>query len=235
MEQAMTTWKKALRFFLPATLLGMQGLLAAGLLLWVTGPAASVSSLNAGQAPPVDTYPAHVLIIRHAEKPDDEADKHLTSRGAARAAALPSLFYIPKAFRTKPAPFPTPDFIFATAKSKHSNRPVETVQPLAKALGDVAIHAKYADDEYQSLVDHFFSNEKHAGKVILICWHHGKIPDLTRAVLARAKNADKVKKQVPERWEPGVFDRIWQITFDNQGKAAYVDRPQSLLFKDDEK
>jgi hypothetical protein len=91
------------------------------------------------------------------------------SRGAARAAALPSLFFIPKAFRTKPAPFPTPDFIVATAESKHSNRPVETVQPLARALGDMAIHAKHADDDYQPVVDHLFGNAKHAGKTALIC------------------------------------------------------------------
>jgi hypothetical protein len=179
-----------------------------------------------------DTYPHLVLIIRHAEKPDDKDDKHLTSRGAARAAALPSLFFIPKTFRTKPAPFPTPDFLFATEESKDSNRPVETVQPLAKALGDMEIHAKHADGDYQPMIDHLFSDAKYAAKTVLICWHHGKIPKLALAVLAKAKNFDKVKEQVPKHWDEGAFDRVWQITFGNQDEATFVNRPQKLLFKD---
>jgi hypothetical protein len=222
------------RFTLLATILGVCGWLPAGPAAQRNGPAVQVPSLTAAPAAQASTYPQDILIIRHAEKPIDKEDEHLTSRGAARAAALPSLFYIPKAFRTKPAPFPTPDFIFATAKSKHSNRPVETVQPLAKALGDVEIHAKHADDDYQPVVDHLFSNAKYADKTVLICWHHGKIRDLTRAVLHKAKNKDTVKKQVPKHWDENIFDRVWRITFDKQGQATFANRPQKLLFKDHE-
>src|SRR5262249_4860369 len=136
--------------------------------------------------------------------------------------------------RTKPAPFPTPDFLFAAAESKHSNRPVETVQPLAKALGDMEIHANHADDDYRAVVDRLFSNAKYDGNTVLICWHHGKIPGLTRAVLTRAKNGRNVMEQVPKHWDQGVFDRVWQVTFDRQGRATFVNRPQNLLFKDHE-
>ena len=39
------------------------------------------------------TYPAHVLIIRHAEKPpDSDASLDLSPAGFARANALPRLF-----------------------------------------------------------------------------------------------------------------------------------------------
>src|SRR5262249_20882817 len=114
------------------------------------------------------------------------------------------------------------------------NRPVETVQPLAKALGDKEIHAKHADDDYQLVVDHLFSNAKYAGKTVLICWHHGKIYKLTQAVLAKAKNADQVKGQVPNHWDQDVFDRVWLITFDDQGQATFANRRQRLLFKDRE-
>src|SRR5262249_31360797 len=145
-------------------------------------------------------HPRHVLILRHAEKPDNDQDPHLTSRGAARAAALPSLFRIPPTFLTEPAPFPTPAFVFATHQSKHSNRPVETVTPLAKVLGDVHVHDKHADDEFQEVVDHVFGDAKYAGQTILICWHHGKIPKLTLAVLAKAKNGDTLKDDVPKHW-----------------------------------
>jgi hypothetical protein len=176
--------------------------------------------------------PAQVLIIRHAEKPEDDEGPHLSSRGAARAAALPALFVVPPTFPTRPARFRAPDFIIATRASTNSNRPVETVTPLAKALGDVSIHDKHRDDDFQAMVDDLFGNAKYNGKTVLICWHHGKVPKLTQAVLARATNADKVREQVPEKWGPEVFDRVWQITFDDQGKAKFADRPQQLLFKD---
>jgi hypothetical protein len=101
---------------------------------------------------------------------NENGDEHLNSCGAARAAALPSLFYIPKsAFQTKPAPFPTPAFIYATKASKNRNRPVETVQPLAKALGDMEIHVKHADRDCQQVVDKLL-DENHAGKTVLICF-----------------------------------------------------------------
>jgi hypothetical protein len=229
----MITRRKFSGLILLATILGVAGFLPSGPAAQRNTTATGIPSLKAAPVAQASTYPSHVLIIRHAEKPDDKKDKHLTSRGAARAAALPSLFYIPKVFRTKPAPFPTPDFLFATAESKDSNRPVETVQPLAKALGGLEIHGKHADGDYQPLVDHLFSNAKHAGKTVLICWHHGKIRGLTRAVLAKAKNGDPVSKQV-KAWDPAVFDRVWQITFDDQGQATFVNRPQRLLFKDHE-
>jgi broad specificity phosphatase PhoE len=216
----------ARRLFVLAAFLVLAGFLTAGQWTWHSAPAAEAAQAGG--------YPQHVLLIRHAEKPAGKGDPHLTSRGAARAAALPSLFFIPKsAFQTKPAPFPTPDFIYATKKSDNSNRPVETVEPLAKALG-MEIHHQHANQDFPALVDHLF-NDKHAGKTVLICWHHGTIAELTLTVLKKAKNSKKVTSDVPKHWKDDVFDRVWQIDFDKQGNATYLDRPQKLLFKDQEK
>jgi hypothetical protein len=187
------------------------------------------SSVQAGK------HPAEVLIIRHGEKANDENDIHLNSRGAARAAAIPSLFVIPPTFPTKPAPLPTPDFLYATKQSKHSNRPVETVTPLSKVLGDVQIHDKHKDADFQGVVDAIFGDDKHAGKVVLICWHHGSIPDLASAVAAKARNADRLKTQVPGKWEGAVFDRVWRFTFDDKNQATFANDPQRLLFGDSKK
>jgi hypothetical protein len=118
--------------------------------------------------------------------------------------------------------------------SDDSNRPVETVEPLAKALGDIDIHAKHADHDFQPVVDHLFS-ETHAGKTILICWHHGQIPPLTKAILNKATNSAVVTKDVPKHWQDEVFDRVWQITFKKQGTATFADLPQKLLFLDHDK
>jgi hypothetical protein len=179
--------------------------------------------------------PRQVLIIRHAEKPDDDTDIHLTSRGAARAAALPSLFVIPPAFPTKPAPFAAPELIFAARQSKLSNRSVETVTPRAKAAGDMPIQHQHADKNFPNLVAEIFSQDKYVDKTVLICWHHGNIPDLAMAIVAKAKNASKVKGRVPDRWGGAVFDRVWVITFDDAGDATFDDRPQRLLFGDSKK
>src|SRR5215472_2429610 len=76
------------------------------------------------------TYPAHVLIIRHAEKPED-GSADLSPKGQERARALHHLF---KKSGGRPQALPRPDFIFATKDSKGSRRPGETMAPLAKHL-----------------------------------------------------------------------------------------------------
>jgi hypothetical protein len=218
----MGTWQRRGWFALPAAALVLFGSLFAG--------RGAEGRPEGGGKPP-----HHVLIIRHAEKPKGGNDIHLTSRGAGRAAALPSLFLIPPTFPTQPAPFPTPDFLFATKESPESNRPVETVRPLAKALGDMPIHDKHANGDYQAVVDHVFGDAKFAGKTVLICWHHGKIPQLAGAVAKQAKNHDALRRQIPGPWDDQVFDRVWQFTFDSQGGATFADRPQRLLFGDRKK
>jgi hypothetical protein len=228
----MSAWHPLQRFVFLVAFLSLVCWLPLGPWTANDTPAIGGTTVSEGAVKQTDKYPLHVLILRHAEKPDDAKDPDLSSRGAARAAALPSLFLAPPTFRTKPAPFPTPDFIFAAEKSKESNRPVETVTPLTKALGDMPIHAKHKDDDFQAVADEIFGDKKYAGKTILICWHHGKIPKLAVTILDKAKNGNKVKDQLPKPWDDAVFDRIWQITFDDAGKATFADRPQRLLFED---
>jgi hypothetical protein len=168
-------------------------------------------------------FPAQVLIIRHGEKPPENAKSvDLNAQGKERADALPNLF---KASTTRPSPFPTPDFIFATKNTKHSFRPLETVMPLAKKLNQ-PINANYADEEYAKLADEILKNPKYAGKTALISWHHGMIPQLAEKLHATG---------MPEHWKGTVFDRVWQITYDKEGAATFQDLPQHLLPHDSEK
>ena len=197
--------------------------------------------------------PAQVLIIRHGEKvgdpkKDDDGGNNLSIRGSARAAALPSLF-TPGQFQLAcdlvldldplqfagtyetiplkgPRPrFPTPQSIFATARSKHSQRPIETVTPTAIAL-NLHLIDRFADKDadIQQMVDTILNEPAFAGEVVLICWHHGKIPTIAKA-LGIAK---------PPKWDGKIFDRVWQITF-AKGKATLADLPQQLLFGDTKK
>jgi len=198
------------------------------------------------------SQPSQIFIIRHGEKigdprKDNDGGRHLSIRGSARAAALPSLFapampqptcklrhhhHEPEEefvglYRQIPlkgtAPrFTTPDFIFATQMSKDSNRPIETVTPVATALNH-HIDDDYADNdnEIKKMVNAILTETCFAGRVVLICWHHSSIPDIAKG-LGIAK---------PSKWDAKVFDRVWQITFP-KGKATLTDSAQMLLYGD---
>jgi hypothetical protein len=197
-----------------------------------------------------NTGPSQVLVIRHGEKlgnprKEDDGGRHLSIQGSARAAALPSLFapampqlscqlhhsatefhglYVQIPLQGKAARFPAPNFIFATQRSKNSNRPIETVTPLANAL-NLHINDGYKDNDekIKRMTNAILNDLTFAGKIVLICWHHGTIPAVAKA-LGVAK---------PPKWDAKVFDRVWQITY-TKGKASLQDLPQMLLYGDSE-
>jgi phosphohistidine phosphatase SixA len=153
--------------------------------------------------------PKQILLMRHAEKNDLKTDPDLNPRGFLRAAALPRLF---------PATFDTPEFLFASKASRHSNRPIETITPLARAL-HLPINTNYSEEEYPPLAAEVLANPRFSGKTVLICWHHGVIPQFA-ARLGVAKP--------PAKWPDTQFDRIWKIQYTG-GVATLADLPQHLL------
>jgi phosphohistidine phosphatase SixA len=149
--------------------------------------------------------PKFILVMRHAEKPDGDTDPHLSPAGQARAEKLAS--YIPKTFGK-------PDFIFAAAKSKESDRPVETVDPLSKTAG-IPIHDKIADKDYEALANELLTKPHLADQRIVVCWHHGHIPSLVCALGAKAGD-------YPDPWDPKVFNLILKLDFPASGKPDVV-------------
>jgi hypothetical protein len=160
------------------------------------------------QGPAGAQPPATIYLIRHAEKPADKRPD-LTQQGFLRAALFPNLFTGPNAL-TKP------DFLFATARSKNSNRPYETIMPLSAAL-DEPIMNGIENDNFADLAKLLLGGQ-YAGKVVLVAWHHGKIPDLTTALGAVP----------PYKWPDDQFDHIWRIDY-KDGKARLTDLHQGLL------
>jgi hypothetical protein len=165
-----------------------------------------------------------VIIIRHAEKPgdpsiDNDADgPDLSTRGYERAGALAAYII---------ATFGKPDFLFATKQSKHSNRPVETITPLAQAL-NLKIDSKHADDDFPNVAEDILKNSKYERKLVLICWHHGHIPPLTTALGGNPPQSP---------WPGDVFDRVWQIDYSNASTIPPSNLPvknlaQKLLYGD---
>ena len=160
--------------------------------------------------------PAVVYVIRHAEKPaPEENSPDLTATGFKRAEVLPSLFVQMPGF---PAPrLPRPDAVFATARSKSSNRPVETVTPLAQFL-KLSLHHEF-DERATGPIAAEVLGGKYAGKVVLICWHHGQIPALAAALGVT---------DAPAAWDAQVFNQIWKITY-SAGQAKLTIISESLL------
>ena len=174
------------------------------------------AALQLAQAQDAARTPATIYLIRHAEKPaPEENSPDLTPTGFKRAEALPSLFVqMPGA----PAPrLPRPDAIFATARSKNSNRPVETVTPLAQFL-KLPIHHDFDEQATGPLAAELLGG-KYAGKVVLICWHHGQMSALAAALGV---------SNPPPAWDAQIFNQIWKITY-TAGQATLTTLSQALL------
>jgi phosphohistidine phosphatase SixA len=141
-----------------------------------------------------------ILIMRHAEKPDDTADPDLTQAGHARAGTLASWL---------PATFGKPEFLFASSVSKRSRRPIETLQPLAARCG-LSIDDSYADQDYGALAHDLRKNAAYDGALVVVCWHHGNIPNMMHAL----KAADR---DYPDPWDRDVFNLILRVDLHDAG------------------
>jgi phosphohistidine phosphatase SixA len=148
-----------------------------------------------------------VMLMRHGEDVGEKSF-HLSPAGMKRAQALPRLFG---------ARLPKPEVIVATHASKNSNRPVETVEPLARAL-HVEIDNRFRQDDFAILARNLMTDARFAGKVVLVCWHHGSLPNLARAL--GVKGAPK--------WPDSQFDHVWVIDFKKKG-ANLEDVHEKLL------
>jgi phosphohistidine phosphatase SixA len=150
--------------------------------------------------------PADILLIRHAEEP--LRGPHLNDRGNQRAQALSKLF---------DRRFPRPTALFASQSTKQSARAVETLQPLAAALG-LTIHDKFAEGDYKALADHLRTDRTYSGGHVLVCWHHGTLPELAHALgVVRAP-----------KWPDTQYDGLWVIKYED-GRAALTPEFQYLL------
>lgn len=140
--------------------------------------------------------PARLLVLRHAEKTGDKRDKHLSGPGWERAEKLAA--YLPQKFGK-------PDFLIAASNSQKSKRPVETLEPLAKALG-LSIEASLDDEEITELLQFLEEDARFAGRFGIISWRHANLGPLIAALGAPSGSA-------PEQWDPAVYDLIIDVTF----------------------
>jgi hypothetical protein len=147
---------------------------------------------------------AVVLIIRHAE--DADTGPGISPRGQERAEAYKD-YFVKFAVDSKGR---EPQAIFAAKDSKQSHRPRLTVEPFAKAA-KLPIDTHFGNNQSIELAADLRAN--HQGKVILICWRHGNIPSLLRAL--GAKPEDLLPRG---KWPNSVYDWVILLSYDQDGR-----------------
>ena len=145
-----------------------------------------------------------VLIIRHAE--DADSGDGISPLGQERAEAYKNYF---REF-TLDSKRLEPEAIFAAKDSKRSHRPRLTLEPFAKAA-KLPIDTRFGNSQSVELAADLRAN--HQGKVILICWRHGYIPALMRALGAKPDDF------LPHgKWPGSVSNWVILLSYDQEGR-----------------
>ncbi len=150
---------------------------------------------------PHGTGPARLVILRHAEKTGEKSDPHLSKAGARRAQRLAT--WIPETFGR-------PDFLVAAKTSKRSRRPVETIEPLARALGGLAIADDLDDEQVADLVERLRDVPAWLGKVGVVSWRHSDIPRLVTALGAPPA-------LLGDEWDEADYTTVVDVVFTGTG------------------
>jgi hypothetical protein len=156
--------------------------------------------------------PAHIILIRHAEKPDDSDNPHLSKDGVKRAQALVS--FITRDPQMTSLGRPVAVFATQTTKDDNGQRTQETVAPLAAALR-LSVQTPYHGKDYAELAKLILSTAAYAGKTVVVCWNHEAIPELAAALGVTP---------MPAKWHGSVFDSVFVISYKNRRAVLTTSR-----------
>ena len=177
-----------------------------------------------------------IMIIRHGEKPDnppphgvtakgDHDIQSLTVQGWQRAGAL-AAFFAPTNGPLQSPLISTPGTILASppggtgSDESLSQRPVETVTPLADKLG-LTIQTDFTKGEEAQVAQAAMA----ASGVVLVCWQHKALPLIANAVAGNDTT-------VPQKWPGARYDVVWIFDLQAGGGYAFSQLPQQLLAGD---
>jgi len=158
------------------------------------------------QAPAVPLADTTIYIIRHGEKPADGAA--LSPEGTKRAQGYVEFF---TTLKVKKQPVKV-EHLFAAADSKNSARPRLTLEPLSRAL-NLPLDLRFEADDVKGLAEDL--RTKDHGRCIVICWHHGPIPELLKEL-----GVDPADLLEDGEWPDKVFDWVIQLRYDAAGKIV---------------
>jgi broad specificity phosphatase PhoE len=193
--------------------------------------------------------PTKIMVIRHAEKPDDkhqgvtshgDADKEsLIVRGWQRAGALTALFdptngplqnpnlAVPKVIYASDPEKPSEADDDDGKKGSKSKRPLQTITPLAERLGiKDKVNVKFAKGDEKHMVESVLGESG----VVLISWQHQNIADIAKHIVG----SKPPTKPIPARWPGDRFDIVWVFTppAPSSDHWGFVQVPQQLLSGD---
>ena len=156
--------------------------------------------------PPQAARPAQIILFRHAEKPADKTNPHLSAAGMRRARLLVGFL------RANPVvnQYGKPVAIFATRTTKDDDgqRTQETVAPAAAAL-KLRVQTPFLGKDYKQLAKRILGNPAYAGKTVVICWNHDVLAELAAELGVSPK---------PPAWKGQEYDQVYVIAF--RGKEA---------------
>jgi hypothetical protein len=92
-------------------------------------------------------------------------------------------------------------------------RSIETITPLSKKVG-VTIDATIADQDFPVLASDLLADAKLNSKLILVCWHHGFLPNFAFTLGAS-------RDQVPHHWDPLMFNLVLKLGY-STGSVSIV-------------
>ena len=73
----------------------------------------------------------------------------------------------------------------------------------------MSVQTPYHGKDYADLAALILSTSAYAGKTVVVCWNHEKIPELAAALGVTP---------MPPKWRGSVFDSVYVISYNN-GKA----------------
>lgn len=165
-----------------------------------------------------------IMVIRHAEKPEDDSSLTLSERGWQRAGALVR-WLAPVAADAAPMPplrRPTRIVAAASTPAHPSTRPHDTVLPLAQLL-EIPIEQAFGSDDDAPRAAAWLHS---ADEAVLVCWRHDTLPALARALLPPERAS-----LVPASWPDDRFDLMWSVHV-KHGEWTLTQVPQQLLAGD---
>jgi hypothetical protein len=185
------------------------------------------------------------MIIRHAEKPaknggeplDEQANgepgngKSLIVPGWQRAGALNAFFAPFKSTPSNPE-IATPDYIYAASPTNESQRPWETVTPLAAwlnyAQGTPQFNVSYTIGGGESQM---VASVLALSGTVLICWEHDNImPNVMGAINEQVPIANYAS--IPNPF-PDVFYLVWVLDLNKKGTSyTWTSVNQNLMAGD---
>lgn len=186
-----------------------------------------------------------VMLIRHGEKPshprkppfgvDAKGNRDFESlavRGWQRAGALVALLAPAHGRLLWDPDLARPDLVYAAnpspvghAGGRPSQRPWQTIAPLAAALG-LTPNLTHAKGEELALTEEVLGRRGN----VLISWSHEALPAIARLI---ATSAPTPPPMIPASWPDERYDLVWVLTApEASGRWGFAQVSQLLLAGD---